>query len=229
MTSIFAQAVASIETEYERLGHTLGWRFLSTSSKTLDNPEFAFITLNPGGNKLETDHGTASCEEGCGYLVEEWKGNKPGQAKLQRQIQELFKMLGEEVDRDGTELLESTLCAHLVPFRSPSLKDLPKQKESLAFGYKLWHDIFKEISPRYLITIAREVSDALRKVMRTGSPISHQYMPTGWGTYTADIWHFKDRSMLRLPHLSRFSLFESKEREPYLSDIVHELIRGGSR
>ena len=38
----------------------------------------AFITLNPGGSRIDPAHGVASCEIGSAYVHESSNGNAPG-------------------------------------------------------------------------------------------------------------------------------------------------------
>ena len=52
-----------------RYGHRLGWRFLATPRRTLSrDARVAFLTLNPGGDRVDPTHGVASCEAGSAYV-----------------------------------------------------------------------------------------------------------------------------------------------------------------
>src|SRR3954464_13905018 len=125
MADLFLDAVAEIEEAYVRLGHRLGWRFLATPRRTLNRrARFALITANPGGRAVNPHHGVASCEPGSAYLHESWKQSPPGQEDLQVQVRAMFEWLGKDPD--------STLSAYFVPFRSPSLSELPARRKSIA-------------------------------------------------------------------------------------------------
>ena len=227
---LFEQCVREIEDAYAELGHQLGWRFLSVGKDVLDAPvKIALITLNPGGNVNPPDHPTASCESGVSYLVESWDGAQPGQSKLQIQVKGLFRMLAEAIAFQGTyqQLMAKSLIAHFVPFRSPRLADLPRQRESLEFGHRLWRQLLPVSSPKVIICLGRDAQTELRKLipMATGSRLenSSSYL-TGWGSYTAEIDKFKKQSeiirLLYLPHLSTWTLFTSQKCANHMPAII---------
>lgn len=228
--SLFEQCVREIEDAYAELGHQLGWRFLSVGKDVLDTPvKIALITLNPGGNVNPPDHPTSSCESGVSYLVERWDGAQPGQSKLQIQVRGLFRMLAESIAFQGTyqQLMERSLIAHFVPFRSPRLAELPRQRESLEFGHRLWRQLLPVSAPKLIICLGRDVQTELRKLIpiATGSRLetSASYL-TGWGTYTAEIDEFKTQSetiqLLYLPHLSTWTLFTSPKCANHMPVII---------
>src|ERR1700730_2738575 len=70
----------SIQAEYQRLGHTLGWRFLTCPEENIGTASVALITINPGGASFEAPRW--SVEEGSAYAIERWKGCAPGQETL---------------------------------------------------------------------------------------------------------------------------------------------------
>jgi len=226
----FEQAVADIQAAYLALGHTLGWRFLNVSKDVLDsNPQIALITANPGGNSIPSDHGTASCESGCAYLSESWGGSKNGQSKLQRQVQRLFDAIAGQIDFSpgGAALMESSLIAYYIPFRSPRLDQLPRKKESLAFAHSLWSGLFGQIHPKLILTIDHAAFKAFGGLLQQRFPTSlpdHQVMQTGWGEYKAEIKRFGQglniTTLVRLPHLSTFQLFARPECKPFTDRIL---------
>ena len=60
------------------MGHSLGWRLLMDRQSTYAaDTQYAFITLNPGGNK-DTPERRLSCEDGNAYWVESWSGQPGG-------------------------------------------------------------------------------------------------------------------------------------------------------
>ena len=142
----FNDLIHKVEQRYAQLGHTLGWRFLTSPSATFSpNTEFAFITLNPGGNTITHEEVRESCEQGSPYLVEQWGNHPVGKAPLQLQIQQLYQMLGWDFD--------SVLSGQFVPFRSPTWDGLPRRKESLQFGIELWAGIIKHVKPRIIVAM----------------------------------------------------------------------------
>jgi hypothetical protein len=227
---LFDQCVSEIEDAYDQLGHQLGWRFLSVGKDVLAAPvKIALITLNPGGDVNPPDHPNLSCESGVSYLVESWDGAQPGQSKLQIQVKGLFRMLAEVTAFHGTyqQLMEESLIAHFVPFRSPRLADLPRRRESLEFGHRLWRQLLPVSSPKLIICLGRDVQTELRKIIpiATGSRLeTTASYPTGWGTYTAEIDEFKKQSktirLLYLPHLSTWTLFTSQKCANHMPAII---------
>jgi hypothetical protein len=131
----FSEAIAAIRTEYERLGHVLGWRFLCVSKDVLEqDSKIVFLTLNPGGRSIPEGHPSESCEAGPSYLVEQWWGARPGKHKLQRQVQALFESISRLVPIETRPMvsMEASLIAYFIPFRSPRIADLHHQREMVA-------------------------------------------------------------------------------------------------
>ena len=229
-TSPFERAIAEIESAYASLGHTLGWRFLCVSKRVLQaNPKIALITANPGGKYIPPDHPSASCENGCAYISETWGTAKKGQSKLQKQVQRLFDALATKTNfkKGGAALMESSLVAYYIPFRSPRLALLPCKKESLDFARSLWTPLFDRLCPRLIITIDpnayRYFGELLDRSIPEPHPQRNAY-PTGWGTYTADVTQYGEgqhtTTLVRLPHLSTFQLFARDECKPFVDAIL---------
>jgi hypothetical protein len=217
-TSLFSQLASDIDREYVALGHSLGWRFLSVPRAVLDaHADIALITLNPGGDRVPPDHPAESCENGVSYFVEQWGTSPRGQHRLQLQVQKLFELLNQrlQVAPSAHELAKRSLIGHFVPFRSPRLADLPRRAGSFAFGHVLWRRILVAVQPRLVICIDTDTHRELQNLIPTThrvTRISSLALPTGWGTYTADLSAFDgDRPvrLLRFPHLSTFQLFSS--------------------
>jgi len=226
----FDQAVSEIEASYLALGHTLGWRFLNVSKDVLlKHPRIALITVNPGGTGYTPGHGTASCENGCAYLSEIWGNSKKGQSSLQKQVQCLFEAIANQINfaAGGDALMESSLIAYYIPFRSPRLAMLPRKKESLAFAHSLWSSLFENIHTKLILTIDpaafKAFGDLLQQRFPTPSP-QHRVMQTGWGAYKAEVKRFGHgdniTTLVRLPHLSTFKLFSRPECKPFTDAIL---------
>ncbi len=235
MTNLFDQCITAIGAKYLELGHKLGWRFLSVSKSVLDqNPPVALITLNPGGGIIPPDHPWASCEIGAAYYVECWGNSPQGQSNLQRQVQAMFQKISDCSDnlpKNERYLLENSLIGHFVPFRSPRLVDLENKKESFAFGEELWRIILSNIRPKLIICIDRESFARLRPILVdvVGDLESSLHLPTGWGTYQADLERYGEYgavTLLRLPHLSTFKLFTSAKCRETVDRIFTEACKG---
>ena len=139
----FDELVSRIEAAYAALGHTRGWRFLCGPRNTLGtSPGIALITANPGGTHHTDGHGIESCESGSAYLTEAW-GTAPGNHNLQRQIRLLFDLIATKMGHGvrGEDLLNQSLSAYYIPFRSPRLSELQNAAASIAFAEELWTTI----------------------------------------------------------------------------------------
>ncbi len=230
--TLFDSCCVDIESAYHRLGHQLGWRFLSGPKANLSPAtRIAFISLNPGGNYDSPDHPSKSQEQGNSFLVESWEGRPAGQSKLQIQVGAMFKLLANRMeDIDYKALMNRTLMGHFIPFRSPDFARLENPAESLVFAEHLWTRIFKHIAPQTVITMDAHTFKRVRKIIKDHRPDEserHIQLPTGWGNYNADIVRYGlpgDRlTLVRIPHLSRFGIFTSqkcREAIPRLIDAV---------
>ncbi len=228
---LFDTLISEIEAEYSRLGHTLGWRFLNVSRRVLEQPvRIALITINPAGTCIPADHPAASCEYGASYLVERWGTDRPGQSTLQVQVQQLFEALARELRYDGSaaQLLEASLVSQFVPFRSPRFAALPRQAESLEFARKLWAHVLPVANPKLVICLGREVQRELKALLPAAlgaTYVESQALPTGWGSYQAEVTSFNSEDapvrLLYLPHLSTWTLFTSRKCASFIPAIIH--------
>ena len=235
MSTLFEDCVRDIDAAYKQLGHTLGWRFLSVSKHVLDSPvQVALITLNPAGDSIPPDHPWESCEVGVSYLVERWDGAEPGESRLQVQVREMFKMLGQLIRFNGPyeRLMAQSLISHLVPFRSPRFAALPRQEASLDVGRRIWQRLLPRVAPRLVICLGREAQSELRALIPRVLTMQRQNMhtlATGWGAYTADIEEFAGANgttrLLYLPHLSTWSLFTSRKCASQIRAVMAEACR----
>lgn len=222
--------VREIEDAYAKFGYTLGWRFLCVSRKVLTNTvDIALIACNPGGDRIPPDHPTGSCEHGCAYLVEKWRGGPRGRAPLQIQVQTLFQALYgmTHLGSSFEDLMERSLIGYFVPFRSRSVSDLPCKEKSFALGKSLWSRILMSTRPRLVVCIDRYTYRELMHILPSSLDVrlcSSQKMATGWGGYSADLHRFNGPvvrvCLLRLPHLSRFTLFTSTKCRIYVEEII---------
>lgn len=231
--NLFEDITKKIKTEYTTGGNKLGWRFLLNSKNTLqENNGIIFVTLNPGGSKIITEHGVESCENGCAYLVESWKGNKPGESILQKQFQALFKEIAKRLSiEDYKEVLNSSLCSYFIPFRSKSYRVLINKKRAVNFSISIWSEILSSINFKIIICIDKVTFKSIKKIL-----VNFNYTKTmsakfniGWGDYSADINKYKvDNkivSIIRFPHLSRFAIFNRAESRAHIKVIFDEVFK----
>ena len=221
MSDLFDDAVAKIEAAYTGQGHQLGWRFLATTRRTVaGDAEVAFLTLNPGGEEADPTNPSASCEGGSAYLCEKWpipgkapRRYGPGEAPLQRQVQGMFEWLGRDPN--------TTLSAYFIPFRSRSLNELVAPNTAWPFAVSLWRGLFRAVQPELIVCLGEDVERGLRQVFEAegGLPRTRAPYPVGWGSQTAWVTCYRERVLLRLPHLSRFKIFDRSESVATLSDL----------
>jgi len=121
---LFDECCTEIDSAYVRLGHTLGWRFLTCPrSSFVEYPKVALVTLNPAGSRDYPELPRRSQEDGSAYIIESWDGVCAGTAPLQRQIRKFFELIASRTGvSSGDALLAASLTANFVPFRSARLK-----------------------------------------------------------------------------------------------------------
>ncbi len=231
--NLFEESIESIKQEAENNLNKLGWRFLQTSKKTIEkNNGILLITLNPGGSVKRIDQPSESCESGCAYLVEPWKGNPAGKSPIQKQIQRLFKEIAIRLNiQDCKEVLEASVCGHFIPFRSPSFNELKEKDRCISFSKKLWTNILSEIKFQLILSIDRETYDNIKQILLSLKycEVQSSEEPTGWGNYKASITYFEKGdekvTLVRFPHLSRFSIFGRKESEEAIGKIMDKALK----
>jgi len=187
---------AEIETEYRRLGYTMGWRFLMCPQDRLSTAKLLIATLNPVGDKPER---TAwSRKEGNAYYSEQWDGYPEGQAPLQQQIQKLVALLGYA----ESEMASATF----VPFRSPTWADLRERDAALQLGRSLWTRLLARAKPELIVCVGKGVVG--EEIARLTDATLVGEVDIGWKDHSAT--RYRTASGMRivaLPHLSRFRLF----------------------
>ena len=234
MINVFEEIVLEIEEEYSKSENNLGWKFLTVSKNSLlKNSGTFLITLNPGGTKEDPRHGKGSCENGCAYLTEIWKKDCcPGQSTLQRQIQLLFQKIAH-YNRYGyknyTELMECSVCGYFIPFRSPNLKSLKKKNETLDLGKRIWKKVFINSYIHLIICIDTITFLKVKEILAELNcfEISSSDYDTGWGTYKSTVVKYTRNNqvltLVRFPHLSRFTIFGSEASKQYIDTIFNKI------
>lgn len=215
LTELFETSCEEIGAAYAQLGHRLGWRFVTNRKETFkERVDVALITLNPAGARDVPEHPRESSEAGSAYVVECWEGYPRGRAPLQQQVQLLFESVGRALQKpSGPELLEQSLSAHFIPFRSPTLKALVNRPQSIAFASGLWARILPALEPRVIITMDQTSTPVLSRILSSylGVAPATSSFQIGWGNYEASLLRFNavggSRVILRFPHLSRFAIF----------------------
>ena len=196
-----------IQEEHVAGPYRLGWRLLYGPASTLTSARVVFLGLNPGGREVDEDHAVFSSENGSAYRIESWKGRLPGEEKLQVQVLALFRRLNLDAD--------AVLSGNLIPFRSPSWREMPERQRALRFGCGLWKEILGNINPRLVITMGAETFTALKPKGNAGKEMS---VSAGWGSVRIKCAESNGTLYVGLPHLSRFSIMTRPESEPGLRD-----------
>jgi hypothetical protein len=196
-----------VESEYRRMGYQLGWRVLYSPKSTLETSRVAFITLNPGGDKFENP--SWSVETGNAYEQERWADHRL--SPLQIQVGSLFAAVGVKP--------KDVLSGVLVPFRSPKWKSLPRKREALAFGERLWSKLLSHSNVELIVAMSKLVEASIVRITGAGPKIEEA--PTGWGNMKLRCYEAPgNRKIVCVPHLSRFRIFS----EPYVQNS-HRFLR----
>jgi hypothetical protein len=236
MINIFEEIVQEVEEEYGKSENNLGWRFLTVSKKSLlKNSGTFLITLNPGGTKEDPKHGKGSCENGCAYLTEIWKKDCcPGQSILQRQIQSLFQRIANNSKYgrgNYTELMENSVCGYFIPFRSPDLKSLKEKNETLDLGKRIWKKVFINSNVQLVICIDTITFLKVREILAELNclEIRSSDYDVRWGTYKSTVVKYirnnQVLTLVRFPHLSRFTIFGREASASYIDIIFNEIFK----
>lgn len=204
-----------IEHKAKELGYELGWRLLASPASVLNESEVAFIGLNPGGRTDTAEHPRFAPDEGSAYVTESWAGHPPGTSPLQKQVRCLFARLDV--------VPQAVLAGNLVPFRSPSWKELPKKHEALTFGRCTWREIIDEAQPKLIITMSRLVFGNLSSMLSMGNVRKE---PSCWGNISLRYCQGAERLLVGLPHLSRFPLLGRCKSEPWLARVFSGYWKG---
>ena len=191
----------AIQEEYERLGYSAGWRFMTSPENTFSDPRLLIVSLNPSGH---VEHGPRwSQEEGSAYVIENWGSAPVGRAPLQVQIQRLV----ETLELDFTEVAS----AHLVPFRSQRWADLDHAKEAVQFSRNLWLEFATTLRPDWVVCLGSEVGRHMIDILDVAKVLS---VPTGWGAISMTTgetpWGGR---LVAFPHLGTFKLFSNQNCE----------------
>ncbi len=191
----YAQGLADrIDSEYKASGNNLGWRFLYSPARVLTDARVAFIGMNPGGDFCPVDHTVFATDGGCAYELENW-GAPPGKSRLQKEVIELFRWVGEQpID---------VLAGNLVPFRSKDWASLRNSAHALTFGKIIWEQVLAKAQPKIVIVMGTPARNALKEMLDVAETES---LHINWGKVSGERGSFAGGTFIGLPHLSRFNI-----------------------
>lgn len=185
----------AIQAEYERLGYKAGWSFMYTPAARLHDAEIALVGLNPGGD--EGDAGHWDHPEGNAYANQNWSANGKAWSPLQVQVAALLDAVGVRHDR--------IVATQFIPFRSPNWRELERKKEALAFGRQLWRWLLEQTTATRFLCLGSTAAEELARL--TGAKRSGKFK-TDWGNQTFDRYVSPRHTVVRIPHLSRYRVFD---------------------
>lgn len=121
-----------------------------SAARLFDVPaERVFVTINPGGatanDRRDREH-PFEVPDYNAWLDEDWSGHRSRGPEHQRRVRMVFESL---YGRDGENVLRATPCFPVAPFRTPSLKDLPKLAWKSALDW--FARVIEHLEPRVII------------------------------------------------------------------------------
>jgi len=216
-----------IDQTYHEIGCELGWSLLYGLFDNMWSPKYplAFLGLNPAGR--ENFGSNLFSDTGSSYLYEDW-GYGKGQSPLQLQVVELFKVLAQSFSSSVShiDLLNYSLAANWIPFRSAKWVDLPNKNEALLFSRELWKKRLHKVPTSLYVVMSKIVFNEIRHLLvNVGYVQVVEYSKQiGWGRVTYQVVEFERSghraALIRLPHLSRYKIFSRKECMPAIKDVA---------
>lgn len=199
---------------YSEYGCLDGYKLLYCPWETIEKAKVAFISLNPGEPPEDADLEVISDERGNSYEVEMLTTKSP--------ITEQFLKLCEYIQVSPNEVLTGTIC----PFRSKDwnffINGYPfsdKQKEiGLKLGMEFWSDALKHID--LIITVGDETTKSVIDIINAKKILE---INSGWGNIKIRKYiNSKNKTVIHLPHLSRFRLFSRAECQEPLEKVFFD-------
>ncbi len=223
-TGSFARSLKRrIEREYKAGEYKMGWRLLYSPKETLCGARVAFLAMNPGFDRELKDHAEfAMCPGKSAYVDEAWPrpgsdGSdryEPGEAPFQRQVRELFSLIGEKQPY-------RVLAGNLVPFRSPEWSKLPNKRRALEFGKELWQEIIERAQPSLVIAMGAKTKEPLIDILGVDFD-KLERIKIKWQEYAAYRGRFPGGIFIHMPHLSRFAIMI----KPKYQSVRQQILRG---
>jgi len=131
---------------------------------------------------------------------------------------------------DSMQLMNRSLLAYYIPFRSPDFARLPNKTASRRFARQLWKGILDRINPRLIICINNETFADLVGILEDIAGIRPEVVRSGvgWGNISSELAMFNGgrgrTSLLRFPHLSRFRIFDRAESRPHTDGLLRQAV-----
>lgn len=198
----------AVEAAYRRLeqsgGRQLyGYSFMYTPEATLRTASTVLVGLNPGGSQQDEPGEWDYAKGANAYADESWRGLAPGAHHLQREVCAAFDVLNVRPAH--------VFSAQFVPFRSPSWAALPGRAQALAFGRELWRWVVSRSPADLYLSLGKQAG---REVAALLGARQIEVSRAGWGRQTIERYEdASGRTVLALPHLSRFKLFTTGRTE----------------
>ncbi len=194
-----------IETEYQRRlaaqpDANWGWRFMYTREAALEFAKVVIVGLNPGGRQADPLP-EWEFSRGNAYFDQPW-GDDGRPNALQLQVESLRVALGVGKNE--------IFAANFIPFRSPSWNQLPDKEGALKFGRTLWTRLLARKRARLFVSLGKQSGQELARLLDAPHKCSYD---VDWGSHVMDEYAAADgRTVLALPHLSRFRVFGGARR-----------------
>lgn len=208
------------------------WSFLYTPVKTLHSrQQLMFVGLNPGGSLSEPYAPQFHAESSNAYRVGDWSGGR-GLNPLQKQVCELYCRIATSFQTaiPYESLMDNSLAANYVPFRSKSWASQEDKPGTLEFSDCLWSQVLDIVWPKAIICISvvahQRLSSLLTQKKHCEKHAVMHRQPVGWGdTVTYDVHTFSSRGrepilLVRLPHLSRYRVVTHKACAKAIDDVA---------
>lgn len=192
--------------EETRLGYDMGWKFLYCPWSTIEKAKVGFVSLNPGRAPNNTLIRTVSDESGNSYEVEK----NVTQSPITGQFLTLCSLIGITP--------RQCLTGVIAPFRTIDWQPA-RDKRSLEIGKEFWKELLSVSPVKTLFAVGAETEKVLVEIL---SSTLDTEVPSGWGNYKIRRYAAGGRSIIALPHLSRFKLLSSKIGREQIKKVVFD-------
>ncbi len=210
---------SKIRDAYREFGYRSGWTFMMCPRECLSGAKVLLVGLNPGGGPVpgatNCNGGYEEawdCREGNSYWHSDW-GKGEGKEPLQQQVQKLMGAINVQDSK--------LFAALLVPFRSQNWASLERKNDALNFSRGLWRWVFAQ-NPSFdlIFTLGHDAGIEMAKLFDDVQ--KPEWRPCGWGKETIGRYNAGARTIISLPHLSRYKIFgrSGQPAEIVLSDLL---------
>ena len=187
-----------------------GYKFVYGPWATLEGAEIAFLSLMPGPAPDNAEMRTISDERGNSYEVEKHATKSP--------ITDQFLRFAEFIGRKPGRILTGVVA----PFRFDDWGGMSKeqQAESLKIGEQFWRIPLSQPSLQWIFAIGAE---AEKFVVKATDASFERAAPSGWGDRELRCYKSNNKTIICLPHLSRFKLFGRESSEQAIRHFLKNL------